>query len=306
VWDWYAARADRIEESLRKIAVRKHARDLVWVGLASFAASLVNPYGWKLHWHIYAYLTNHFLMDRVEEFQSPNFHSLAPRCFALLLLITVVVLAARARRLRMSEGLTILFAVYSGLYSARSIPVSSILLVLVIGRLLRTDDSPSKSTSFIRRMTAIESGLRGHVWCVAAVVATLAICANGGRLESSQLIDAHFDARRMPVEAVKYLEEKSVAGPILSPDYWGGYLIYRLGPKTQVVIDDRHDLYGEQFLKPYVQMFHGEAGWQEFLRAHAAGCVLMPRDAAITNLLIESSDWKAIYVDDVAIAFVRR
>jgi hypothetical protein len=141
---------------------------------------------------------------------------------------------------------------------------------------------------------------------VVAVLTTLAICANSGRLGSSQVIDAHFGAKRMPVDAVKYLEENSVPGSILSPDYWGGYLIYRMSPKTKVVIDDRHDLYGENFLKPYVKMIRGEAGWQEFLREHDAGCILLPKDTALTNLLVESSDWKAIYVDDAAIAFVRR
>jgi hypothetical protein len=306
LWDWYASRSDRIEESLRKIAAAQRVRDLVWVGLASLAATFVNPYGWKLHAHIYAYVTNRFLMDHVEEFQSPNFHSLAPRFFALLLLITLAVLAACARRVRMSEGLTTLFAVHSALYSARSIPVSSILLVLVIGRLLRSDEPAPQSAGFIHRMTAVESRMRGHLWCLAAVLATLTICVNGGRLGSSQLIDAHFGAKRMPVDAVKYLEENPIPGPVLSPDYWGGYLIYRLAPKTKVVIDDRHDLYGETFLRPYVTMIRGEAGWQAFLREHEAGCILLPRDAAITNLLVEDSEWKAIYVDDVAIAFVRR
>ena len=55
-------------------------------------------------------------------------------------------------------------------------------------------------------------------------------------------------------------------GPILSPDYWGGYLIYRLYPAVRVVVDDRHDLYGAEFLKSYLRMVHVEQGWEEFLR----------------------------------------
>lgn len=315
VWTWYTAQGNRIEESLRKIAAGKRAWDLVWVGILSALASLINPYGWKLHAHIYSYLSNRFLMDHVDEFQSPNFHGVAQKCFAVLLLIALAVLAARGRRLRISEGLTVLFAVYTGLYASRNIPVSSILLVMVVVPLLRgAQTSEPRSAgrwlvgpaSFIARMTEIESGLGGHLWCVVAVVATLLICVHRGRVGSDSLIDAHFDAKRMPVRAVDYLEKHETTRPVLSPDYWGGYLIYRLYPNVRVVVDDRHDLYAEEFLKSYLKMVHGEPGWENFLREHEAGCVLLPKDSVLASLLIENSGWKAIYVDEVAIAFVRR
>ena len=59
------------------------------MGLLSVAASLVNPYGWKLYAHIYSYLSNRFLMDHIEEFQSPNFHGIAQKCFLVLLIIVL-------------------------------------------------------------------------------------------------------------------------------------------------------------------------------------------------------------------------
>ena len=114
-------------------------------------------------------------------------------------------------------------------------------------------------------MAAVEAQLRGHVWPILALVATLSIAANGGRVGSNRVMDAHFDPKRMPVEAVNYLEKHEVNGPVLSPDYWGGYLIYRLYPKTRVVVDDRHDLYGEQFFQVLFEDDASGAGWEEFL-----------------------------------------
>jgi len=301
-WSWFRVRGDRIEEVLAKIAAGKRARRLVWVGLLSAAASLVNPYGWKLYWHVYSYLSNRFLMDHIDEFQSPNFHGAAQRCFLLLLLVAVAILAVRGRRLRLSEGLTVLFAVYAGLYASRNIPVASILLVMVVGARL---PEAGFARGFFQRMSAVEAGLRGHVWATLAVIATLAIAANGGKAGSDVLMDAHFDAGRMPVAAVDYLEKSALNGPVLSTDYWGGYLIYRLYPKTRVVVDDRHDLYGEQFLKSYLKMVHGERGWEEFQQAQDASSVLLPRNAALASILIAAGEWKVVYADDVAIAFVR-
>jgi hypothetical protein len=301
VWAWFRAKDTGIEELLLKVAAGKRARSLVWVGLFSAVASLVNPYGWQLHRHIYSYLSNRFLMDHIDEFQSPNFHGVAQKCFLALLLIAVAVLAVRGRELRLSQGLTVLFAVYAGLYASRNIPVSSILLVMVIGPLL---PSARYGREFFERMTTVEAGLRGHVWAIAAVVVTLLIAVNGGRVGAGVLMDAHFDPRRMPVGAVDYLQKSGLKGPVLSPDYWGGYLIYRLYPETRVVVDDRHDFYGDEFFKSYLKMMHVERGWEEFLQEHSVDCVVVPRDAALANVLAETRGFKAVYTDDTAVVYL--
>ena len=303
VWEWWTTAEGAIEGSLRRIAALRRARLLTWVGLASAAASLVNPYGWKLHAHVYSYLTNRFLMDHIEEFQSPNFHGISQKCFAVLLLISMAALAARGREVRASGILIVLFAVYSGLYAARNIPVASVLLVMVIAPLL---PPAIFGTGFFRRMAGIEMGLRWHLWPILAVLVTFLISVNGGRIGSDQVADARFDPKRMPVLAVDYLEKQKIPGPILSTDSWGGYLIYRLYPEAQVVVDDRHDLYGEEFLRSYLKMIRVERGWQEFLDGHENSCVVLPRDSALANVLIASGQWDAVYADDVAAVFRKR
>jgi len=302
VWNWLRAKGGQIEQAFGKIAAGKRSWDLMWVGLLSLAASLVNPYGWKLHSHIASYLSDRFLMDHIVEFQSANFHGVAQQCFVVLLLITLATLAVRGRQLRVSQAFTVLFAVYTGLYASRNIPVSSLLLAMVVGPLV---PSTGLAGRFSQNMARIQSGLRGHLWPVFAIAITLWVAANGGRGGSNQIMDAHFDPKRMPVDAVIYLEKHEVPGPVLSPDYWGGYLIYQLYPKQRVVVDDRHDFYGDEFFKSYLKMVHVELGWQEFLLEHEVSCLLLPRNAPLTNILLETREWKPIYRDDVAIAFVR-
>jgi len=300
MWTWLRLKESRIEESLEKIAAGKRARQLTLVGLASAVGSLVNPYGWHLHAHIYSYLSNRFFIDHIDEFQSPNFHGIAQRCLLVLLLIVIAALAARGRRLRLSQILLTFFAVYAALYSSRNIPVSSILLAAIAGLLI-----PSLGTKgFVGRMVVVDSSLRGHLWPIVAIVATLIIALNGGRVGSTPLMDAHFDARRMPVDAVSFLEQSGLRGPVLAPDYWGGYLIYRLYPNTKVVIDDRHDFYGEAFLRSYLTMMHVEPGWYDFLKWRGS-CLVLPKSAALSAILGETPEWKSVYSDDVAIVFVR-
>ncbi len=321
VWQWFSLKGDRFEDVLRKIRAGRRIRALAFMGVLSAAATFVNPYGFKLHVHIYRYLSNRFLMDHIDEFQSPNFHYVAQKCFAGLLLLTLLALAARRREAGVSQGLVVLFAVYAGLYASRNIPVSSLLLILVIGPWLsdameRLADTLSSrgsaiqwrgmaSTSFLQRMKAVELSLRGHLWPIAAIVLTCWIAAHGGKLGAKPLMDAHFDPKRFPVHAVDYLQKQGVQGPLVSPDYWGGYLIYRLYPRVRMVVDDRHDFYGEEFLKSYLKMMHVEPGWEDFLQQHQAQCVAVPRDSALANILVETPGWKPIYSDDAAVVFLR-
>ncbi len=325
-WEWGTTREDRIEDTVKRIVARKRWRALTYVGIASAAATLVNPYGWKLHEHIYSYLTNGFLMDHIEEFQSPNFHGIAGKCFAILGLITIVAMARKnphptntalggapsaseklptqrtPRRVgqpTVSEILIVLFAVWAGLYAARNVPVSAILLAMVIGPRL-----PGLGAGFSARMSAMQAELRGHVWPLVGVVLTLWIATNGGRVGSSHVMDARFDPARMPVGAVNYIEQSGLEGPIFSPDYWGGYLIYRFYPDRRAVIDDRHDLYGERALKYYLKMWRVEEGWKEpFASQHFFGILVLPKDAALTNALLLVPGWRVVYRDDTAVVF---
>jgi hypothetical protein len=315
-WQWFRLKEDRFEDALRKIRAGRLVRGFTLTGILSGLATLANPYGFGLHVHIYRYLTNRFLMDHIDEFQSPNFHYVAQKCFAGLLLLTLVGLTLKRREPgqgRLSQALVVLFAVYSGLYASRNIPVSSLLLILVIGPWLseaieRFADRQFAARGvaprqFLERMRAIEFSLRGHLWPVAMVVFTCWIVAHGGKLGARQVMEAHFDAKRFPVAAVTYLEIQAVPGPLVSPDYWGGYLIYRLYPRVRMVVDDRHDFYGEEYLKSYLKMVHVEPGWEDFLQQHQAQCVVVPKDSALANILGETAGWRAIYSDDVAVAF---
>jgi hypothetical protein len=298
LWTRLRLKESRIEEAFQKIAAGRRVRDLTLVGLASAVASLVNPYGWHLQEHIYSYLTNRFFMDHIEEFQSPNFHGIAQRCFLVLLLIAVATLAMNGRKLRASEVLPLLFAVYAGLYASRNIPIASILLALIVGPLI----PPLRNTAFLRRMAGVDFTLRGHLWPIVTTIAAFGIAINGGHIGSTILMDAHFDPHRMPVDAVSFVERAAIRGPIFSPDYWGGYLIYRLYPRNTVSIDDRHDFYGEFLLRSYLTTMHVEPGWNHLLESQS--CLVLPGKAALTEILRKTPEWKAVYADEVATVFI--
>jgi hypothetical protein len=52
-------------------------------------------------------------------------------------------------------------------------------------------------------------------------------------------------------------------------------------------------------------MVRVEPGWEDFLQQHPAQCVVVAKDSALANILLETPGWRTIYSDEVAVAFVR-
>jgi hypothetical protein len=305
-----------------RIRARQRARMMGWSFLCSAFATLVNPYGWRLHQHIYRYLSDRYLIDRIDEFRSPDFHGWAERAFAAILVLTILAFIGKRGKLRTSHLFIMLLAVYSGLYASRSLPVASIVLVVVIGPLLWesiTAMSESSGTApllrrfctqlvvFTGRMDAQELGLRGHLWPGLAVIASLAICLHGGRLGARRVVDAHFDSRHLPVEAAAFLAQEQNTNPVFAPDSWGGYLIYRLYSARQVIIDDRHDFYGRDRVRDYLVLTHAEPEWKQVLEKWQIRTIVFPRNSTLAGILGElPGEWKIVYEDKLAVVMEKR
>src|SRR5436309_11073333 len=118
-------------------------------------------------------------------------------------------------------------------------------------------------------------------------------------------MDAHFDAARFPVQASEVIAQRGIREPVFAPDSWGGYLIYRLYPQTKVFVDDRHDLYGEEFLKDYLKAVRITPDWDKFLHEKHVNWALVPAESPLANMLAQTSLWTVAYGDSTAVLFHR-
>ncbi len=309
----------RDDEARQNIATR--LRELGMVTAVSLLASVINPYGYRLHLHVYRYLSSRWLMNHIDEFLSPNFHGVAQQCFVAILLITIVGLAMSRNKPSLSRVLVLLFATYSGLYASRSLPISSLLLTLIVAPLwtqalaeardnpslsLRLRDFLSRWRRLTLRMQRLELSFRGHLWPIGAVVFGLLVCVQAAKPGSRHWMDAHFDAGHFPVHASDVIVQRGLREPIFAPDSWGGYLIYRLYPQNKVFVDDRHDLYGEEFLKEYLKAIRLTSDWSGFLERKRVNWVLLPAESSLANMLKETSRWNLVYQDGTSILLERR
>ncbi len=287
---------DARREDARRASIR-----LGRVLALSLAASLFNPYKASLYTHIYQYLTDTFLIHHIQEMQSPDFHSFAAKCFAALLFLTACIAVSKRRQLRLGELFVLVFFAYAALFAVRNIPVACIVLTLTVAPLLTRDQQAP--VSFSQRMAAMESRSRGHAWAVLFILVTLATCANHGNFFGQPLIHASFNADRFPLRAVAYLNEHPSQGPLFTTDAWGGYVIYRLWPNQRTVVDDRHDMYGSDYMKRYLKIIDGEPDWAAHLQATGAHSVLVSSTSALASLLRLTPEWRLVYDDKQAVLF---
>jgi hypothetical protein len=302
----------QLGERLRKLGI---------VSMLSLMASLVNPFGYELHLHVYRYLSSRWLMNHIDEFLSPDFHGVAQQCFVAILLITIVALALARCKPSLSQVLVLLFATYSGLYASRSLPISSLLLTLIVAPLLTQALAEASSNQNLSigwrgflsrwqtlnsRVGRIELGFHAHLWPVAGAVLGLFLCAQSGKPGSRQWMDAHFDAGKFPVQATEAIIQRGIREPIFAPDSWGGYLIYRLYPQNKVFVDDRHDLYGENFLRDYLKAIRLTPDWDVFLNEEKVNWALLPAESSLANMLEETTQWNVVYRDKTAVLLERK
>ena len=315
-----AGAVDYFFQGERRREIAAWLRQLGIVTVLCLLASLVNPFTYHLHVHIVHYLSDRFLMDRISEFLSPDFHGVAQQCFAILLLITIVTLASARRRPTAARIFVVLLATYIGFYATRNLPTSALLISIVIAPIITETvheaGSDAAIVSWLRRLLAwldrfgsrvgeMEMQFRGHAWIVLAFVLGLWACMNHGKLGSEQVIHAYFDEKKFPVAAVNTIAMRQIHDPIFTLDYWGGYVIYRLYPQNKVVVDDRHDLYGDQFFKNYLKVVWAQEGWDQTLAEMHANWVLVPTDSTLAGILRITSGWRMEYDDEVAEVFRR-
>jgi hypothetical protein len=111
-------------------------------------------------------------------------------------------------------------------------------------------------------------------------------------------------SKQFPVGALQYLKEHPAAGKMLNTYGYGGYLV-QAGVPT--FIDGRGDLYerGGVF-GDYMHVMQFKPGAFGVLRNYDISVCLLERDEPLATALLESPNWRRVYVDNVSSIYVRQ
>ena len=310
----FAARGEWRVASLRRIL-----RTYAIVGALSAVAALATPYGVRLYGHLWRYLTDAKLLSTINEFQSPNFHTLDGKLIEILLLLGAVAAANAIRRRRFIEaGLLILWG-HMTLQSERHVTLAVVMLAPIIAEQfsgLITEFADRAATrerkaakafraarDWYREVMRIDRQLTG-AFVSAAIFAFVIVLAGSGL--AGRILPPHFNPNRFPAAAADFILRTKPEGNMYSSDQVGGYLIYRLYPQAKVFVDGRSDFYRQgNVLDDYDKIASIKPQWSELLDKYDIRWMSLRRNEPLALIALASGRWRSIYEDSVAQILIR-
>ena len=262
----------------------------------SMLASLVNPYGYQLHLHVYQYLRADWIRNMVEEFQSPSFRSENMLHFEILLFAGLIVTAFYVRRRLWPEALMILFWAHMSLASVRHVPIFAIVagpwIACALSELWSGFAAGKPKNSVCSILDTLSGDLRRNClrfspWMAVPVIILVFI-------NEPVKWPLDFPKEKFPVELAAKNQILLSGSRIFTSDQWADYLIYRNYPKQKVFLDGRSDFFGQKIAEDYLHLVGGRSGWKEVLEFYRFDVALVPPGWGLASLLELDRDWETV------------
>jgi hypothetical protein len=289
------------------------ARNYLFSAAACLAASLVNPYFYHLHQHVFEYLGDPYQAQHIVEFLSVSFHHPVAIFFEGLLLAGMGAAFWNLSKGSYTEGVLLLLWAHAALLASRNLPLYAIVATPVVAaavdawlkRLPELEVAGWLKNAARRFLaTAAETAETDALprWHLASAVGILVVAALLYAPAPPRGFRSEYDPKSYPAGAVALLRADSSAR-IFTNDEWGDYLIYRLYPRTLVFVDGRSDFYGDSFEQKYLDVMNVKYDWENTLGRFGIDTILLPPSAALAGALKESSRWSVVYDDGIALVF---
>ena len=286
----------------------RRARPLLGCTALCVAATFANPYTWRLHRHVFEFLSNKKLLDIIQEYQSISFHCPPAIYFELMILSAAAAAFWSLQQGRITPALLSIAWIHLALLSARNIPLFLFIVAPLVGRWLqhllfrlqpfRFVGIVSKTICEIcEELKPLERAPRAFLLSVLSMLFVAGLFASGAKG-----FEAQFDRDSFPIQAIP-LVESSAARHIFTYDQWADYLIYRLYPKKLVFIDGRSDFYGMKTIEAAQHLLSAQYDWKAQLRRFGIDMVLVKPDAPLCAVLKLSPDWTIRFDDGKVLVF---
>jgi len=276
------------------------------IGVLCVMAVLFNPYGPQMLFYPFRTVSIGVLQNYIQEWQSPNFHAREAQVFIVLWLATFAAVGFSRLRLSVTDFLS--FAAFSALalLAARNIAVFAVVAAPILMRhadvalaelqarfpKLKIADSRTPPP---RRLTVLNWTLLGVVVATATVKVALPL---------APATTASAIAATSPVGAANYLKQSPTSGPMFNSYNFGGYLAWALYPDLPVYVDGRTDLYDDEFLTEYLNVYTTGPGWEKTLAERGIKVVVTEAASPLARALLQTPGWSARYSDPLAVVLV--
>lgn len=258
--------------------------------VVAFGACFVNPYGPALVLFPVQLLRRGDVLNKIGEWQSPDFRSPLGITLALWSVLLIVVLARAGRRVTWRDLLVAVGFLVLALWAQRNALLAPMAGLPVVARALATTKPATEQTA------------RGRINITLLAVIVLL----GGGVAAKRLSEPAFDLHAYPVAAMRAVQARGLLGrPLLTTDAWAGFVINAYWPRQRVFLDDRYDMYPEDLAQDYFRLQNGEPGWSSTLSRYGIEVVVWTPPGPLPQYLAFAPGWTRIYQDRVAVVFAK-
>lgn len=127
-------------------------------------------------------------------------------------------------------------------------------------------------------------------------------------LPSSRVLETRIE-NVFPAKACDYVHANHLRAPLFNDYQWGGYLMWKL-PEYPVFVDERLNLYGDEFRGAYFEAVMGKRRMETLPGFSDQQTILLPVNIpmakALTTIAVLQQQFREVYRDNIAIVLVRR
>ena len=288
----------------RLMSVWPQLRTLSLVLIGCLLAVMLNPQGIGIYKFPFEIFLSPVQQQAIVDWLSPDFHQGEALPLMLLIFLTIGALSLSPKRVRPSELLLFIATLYMNLKSQRHVAIFALVAVPLLANYLQFwITERSRGRLFSIEATSSERGHRMAL--MLGVIFLIPLIAFAAKLKTKVFDEWRQDVLKVPLSAVAYLKDHQITGNTFTdPNIWGGYVIWAL-PKNPVYIDGRIDMYGDDFVKEYLNIIWNGADWREPFDRYGVRVVIIEPKSALSRELLMSGKWTRVFEDDVAVVFVR-
>jgi hypothetical protein len=277
------------------------------LGVGCLLATLINPYGPRLHVQLFKLMGDPFIMNLNDDWLSPDFHARgAFRLELLILLLPVLLAASRNRPDAVSLALAVVW-LHFALNGRRFTPLWVLVTAPTLARLAAGMPIVERITAWFAEAApaaASTTPVGRTPWIWTAVFA--AVLFGSTRYYGGY---ARHNPDNIPTAALDKVLEVHRGEVVFHSINWGGYLTWHGWPKDPrflVWIDDRNEIHGRQRTEEWRSTYNGEPGWREVLDRGGVGLVCVEVGCGLAHRLAEEPGWDRLYTDQKAVIYRRK
>ena len=275
---------------------RPPAALLISVAIVSAAATLVNPYGWRM----WTFLFDTVGLDRpmIDDWRPMYRSGIGPIVVWILTAALAVVAFVRRRPVVRPAHAAIVIGL--GAASIRVVRLDAffalsvvMLLAPQIGALREKRTVPQA-----RPLWNWKSVLAGCVFAVGAAIALLGV--------RTQFNCVSLDVPWMPErESAAFIAQNRLEGRLITWFNWGEYAIWHFAPHLRVSLDGRREtVYSSGFVNDHLKLYFEPSSETALLHRLDANYAWLPRDLPVVTTLRQEG-WKQLFAGPVSVVLGR-